>query len=140
MRGGNRKFMKTRALFACGILGCVLVAGNGWAQVIQSPNAPDASGRLENAISIGGNYQNYIYGVIKKIDKNELILDKTSYGNDQAFKLQHNTKFIRDGKRSSLAKLKVGDMVWIDAKLKKKTEEKIARKVITGVASTGRPR
>jgi len=132
--------MKKSAILACGILGCVLAAGNGWTQVVQSPNAPDASGRIENAISIGGNYQNYIYGVIKKIKKDELILDKTRYGNDQVFKLQHSTKFIENGKPSSLAKLKTGDMVWIDAKLKKKTEEKIARKVLTGVASTGAPR
>ena len=132
--------MKKSAILACGILGCVLAAGKGWTQVVQSPNAPDASGRIENAISVGGNYQNYIYGVIKKIKKDELILDKTRFGDDQVFKLQHSTKFIENGKPSSLAKLKTGDMVWIDAKLKKKTEEKIARKVITGVASTGGPR
>lgn len=132
--------MKRIIILGWGMLFCVLCAGNGWAQVVQSPNAPDASDRLENAISIGGNYQNYIYGVIKKIKKNELVLNKTSYGNNQVFKLQHNTKYIRNGKRGSLAELKVGDMVWIDAKLKKKTHEKIAKKVITGVAATGAPR
>jgi hypothetical protein len=132
--------MKKSAILACGILGCVLAAGNGWAQVVQSPNAPDASGRLENAISLGGKYQNYIYGVVKKIRKDELVLDKTVYGDNQIFKLEHNTKFIQNGKHSSLAELKIGDMVWIDAKIKKKTDEKIARKVVTGVAATGAPR
>lgn len=131
--------MKTSNMIACGMLFCLLTAGNGWAQVYHSPNAPGATGRLENAISTGGKYQNYIYGVVKKIEKDELILDKTVYGNDQVFKLQHKTKFIHNGKPSSLADLKVGDMVWIDAKLKKKTNEKIARKVVTGLASTGGP-
>lgn len=132
--------MRRSGILAWGILACVLAVGNGLAQTVQSPEAPGARGRIENAISLAGNYQNYIYGVVKKIKKDELILDKTVYGNDQAFKLEHGTKFIRNGKHSSLAKLKIGDMVWIDAKLKKKTEEKIARKVITGVAATGAPR
>lgn len=128
--------MKTSGILACAMLACLLTAGNGRAQIVHSPDAPGARGRLENAISLGGKYQDYIYGVVKKIKKDELILDKTLYGNDQVFKLQHNTKFIHNGKHSSLAELKIGDMVWIDAKLKKKTDEKIARKVITGVTST----
>lgn len=116
-----------------GFLAFFLSAGAAWAQVVQSPNAPGATSRLENAISLAGKYQNYIYGVIKKIDKDQLILDKTSFGNDQVFKLMHNTKFVHNGKRSKLADLKVGEMVWIDAKLEKKKNEKFARKVITGV-------
>lgn len=132
--------MKRSGILACGILTCLLVAANGWTQTIQSPQAPGARGRIENAISLAGKYQNYIYGVVRKIKKDELILDKTVYGNDQVFKLEHKTKFIRNGKRSSLAELKIGDMVWIDAKVKKKAEEKIAKKVITGVAATGAPR
>jgi hypothetical protein len=133
--------MKKEAIIACGILGCALAAGNGRAQVYQAPNSPAASSQLENAISLGEKYQDYIYGVIKTIKKDELVLDKTRYGDDQVFKLQHNTKFIQNGKRGSLADLKVGEMVWIDAQLKKKkkTEEQIARKVITGLASTGGP-
>jgi len=131
--------MKTSGIFACGMFACLLAAGNGRAQIVQSPDAPGARGRIENSISLGGKYQDYIYGVVKKIKKDELILNKTVYGDDQVFKLQHNTKFIHNGKSSSLAELKVGDMVWIDAKLKKKTDEKFARKVITGVASTGGP-
>lgn len=121
------------------MLFCLLTVESGWAQIYQSPGSPGAAGRLESAISTGGKYQDYIYGVVKKIGKNELILDKTVYGNDQVFKLQHNTKFIHNGKHSTLAHLKVGEMVWIDAKVKKKTDEKIARKVVTGLASTGGP-
>ncbi len=125
--------MKTSSILALGALACLLAAGNGWAQVYQAPQAPNATGHLENALSVGRKYQDYIYGVVKKIEKNELILDKTTYGNGQVFKLQHNTKFIHNGKRSTLSELKIGDMVWIDAKIKKKTGEKIARKVMTGL-------
>lgn len=116
-----------------GVLSCIVLSGMAWAQRIEGPDAPDATTRLENAISLAGQYQNYIYGVVKKIMKGEIILDKTQFGDDQVFMLEHKTKFIDNGKSSTLAKLKPGDMVWIDAKIKKKTSEKIARKVITGV-------
>lgn len=111
----------------------VLVAGQVWGQVYQSTESPNAAGRLENAISVGGKYQDYIYGVVKKIGKDQIILDKTRFGNGQEFKLETKTRFIDNGKRTTKANLKVGDMVWIDAKIKKKTNEKIAKKVITGV-------
>jgi hypothetical protein len=127
--------MKTKGIsfLIYGLMASALIAGPAWAQTVQSPDAPGATGRLENAISVAGKYQNYIYGVIKKVGKDELILDKTRFGDGQVFKLDHKTKFLDNGKRSKLAQLKVGDMVWIDAKIKKKTNEKIARKVITGV-------
>lgn len=127
--------MRTRIIYIimwCS-LGGMLTAGLAWAQVYQSPESPGAAGRLENAISVAGKYQNYIYGVVKKVGKGELILDKTRFGDGQVFKLDHKTKYVDDGKPSTLANLKMGDMVWIDAKIKKKTEEKIAKKVITGV-------
>lgn len=110
-----------------------LATGKVWAQVYQSTESPGAAGRLENAISVAGKYQNYIYGVVKKVDKDQIILDKTRFGNGQIFKLESKTRFIDNGKRSTKANLKVGDMVWVDAKIKKKTNEKIAKKVITGV-------
>lgn len=129
--------IKTVSVLISIVLSSILVTGMGWAQLVQSPNAPGATGRWENAISLAGKYQNYVYGVIKKIDKRKLILNKTRFGNNQAFELNHDTKFVHNGKRSTLAKLKIGDMVWIDAKLNKKKHEKIARKVITGVGPTG---
>jgi hypothetical protein len=119
-------------IFYC-CLGSVLTAGLTWAQVYQSIGSPGAAGHLENAISVAGKYQNYIYGVVKKIGKDEIILDKTRFGNDQVFKLDHKTKYEDNGKRSMLGNFKVGDMVWIDAKIKKKTNDKIAKKVIKGV-------
>lgn len=127
--------MKAKAIgiLIFGSLSFLLMPGTVRAQTVQSPDAPSATGRLENAISLAGKYQNYIYGVIKKIGKDEIILDKTRFGDDQVFKLDRKTRIVDNGKPSNLASLKAGDMVWIDAKLKKKTEEKIAKKVITGV-------
>lgn len=125
--------IKITSILICGFLAFFLFAGAAWSQILQSPNAPGATGRWENAISLAGKYQNYVYGVVKKIGKDQLVLDKTSFGNGQVFKLVHNTKFVHNGKRSKLAELKIGEMVWIDAKIEKKKHEKIARKVITGV-------
>ncbi|HET9177025.1 MAG TPA: hypothetical protein VFQ24_01555 [Terriglobia bacterium] len=115
------------------LLGGTMVAGPAWTQVYQSPDSPGAAGRLENAISVGGKYQNYIYGVVKKIGKDQIILDKTRYGDDQMFKLEPKTKFFDNGKRSTLAAFKAGDMVWVDAKINKKTNDKTAKQVITGI-------
>jgi hypothetical protein len=127
--------MRTKVInyLICGLLGSIVACGTAWAQRIEGPDAPNATGRLENAISVAGQYQNYIYGVVRKVTKDEIILDKTRFGDDQDFRLEHGTRFIDNGKRSTLAALKKGDMVWIDAKINKKTSEKIARKVITGV-------
>jgi hypothetical protein len=127
--------MRTRliCIILCCLMEGMLAAELAQAQVYQAPQSPGATDRLENAISVAGKYQNYIYGVVKKIGKDEIILDNTRFGNGQVFKLEHKTKYVDNGKSSTRANLKVGDMVWIDAKIKKKTEEKIARKVITGV-------
>jgi hypothetical protein len=83
--------------------------------------------------------QDYIYGVVKKIDKTELTLDKTISGVDEVFKLEPKTKFIRDGKQSLLQDLKVGDQVFVEVKKNKKTGDQIAKKVVTGATSVGVP-
>lgn len=127
--------MRTRItnVLICFFFAGALATGQARAQVYQPTESPDAAGRLENSISVAGKYQNYIYGVVKQIGKDQITLDKTRFGNGQVFKLEPKTRFIDNGKRSTKANLKVGDMVWVDAKIKKKSEEKIAKKVITGV-------
>ena len=77
--------------------------------------------------------------MVKKIGANELVLDKTEFGDAQVFKLEPKTKYMHDGKPSKLADLKVGDMVFVDAKKDKKTGERIARKVVTGVGLSREP-
>ena len=69
----------------------------------------------------------------------ELLLDKTEFGDSQVFLLEPKTRFIHDGKPSKRADLKVGDMVFVDAKKNKKTGEMIAKKVVTGVNPTSLP-
>ena len=56
-----------------GLLGIAISTVLAGAQVYQSPDAPGAAGHLENAISVAGKYQNYIYGVVKKISKDQII-------------------------------------------------------------------
>lgn len=80
----------------------------------------------------GGIYQDFIYGVIKAMNKDELVLTKTNAGVDQTFKLNKKTKYIHDGKNSSVESLKLGEQVWVDVKKDKKTGDFNARKVVTG--------
>jgi hypothetical protein len=135
MESGTAVTMKTKtiSILIYSLLVSTLAAGQVFAQVYHSPEAPGATGQPGDIISMAGKYQNYIYGIVKKIGKDQIILDKTRFGDGQVFRLERKTKFIDNGKRSTLAQLKVGDMVWIDAKIKKKTNEKIAKKVVTGV-------
>ena len=80
----------------------------------------------------GGNVKGFIYGVVKVLNKDMMVLTKTNAGVDQTFKFEKKTKFVRDGKNSSLAALKLGDQVWVDANEDKKTGDFIARKVVSG--------
>ena len=80
-------------------------------------------------------FQDYLYGVVKSISKTEMVLDKTALGDEQVFFLSPKTKYIQDGKPSSLENLKVGDKVWVDRK-KNKAGDMLARRVITGVEPT----
>ena len=81
----------------------------------------------------GNKYQDYLYGIVKELNKDAMVLTGTKAGTDQTFKFNKKTKFIRDGKDSSLKSLKLGDEVWVDVDEDKKTGDLVARKVITGV-------
>ncbi len=124
------------AILLSAALSCLLFASNGFAQ--KDPSKPDTA-RFGNPTATGRTLQGYIYGVVKKIGAQELVLDKTEFGDEQTFRLESKTKFIHDQKNSSLAKLKVGEQVWVDMKKDKKTGEMVAKKVVTGVAPTQAP-
>jgi uncharacterized protein YkvS len=139
-------FEKTRAvrersmnlkgvLLAAVLAGAVAAPGRG-AQ--QKPIKADTA-RFGNPIDTARNFKDYVYGVVKKIDNDGLWVDKTPFGDGQVFRLEKKTKFIHDGKASSLEQLKAGDKVWIAMKRDKKTGEMLAQKVITGVAVTETP-
>jgi hypothetical protein len=78
-------------------------------------------------------YQNLLYGVIKTLDANGMVLEKTKVGIDQTLKFQPKTKFIHDDKPSSREDLKVGDQVYVDVREDKKTGDLYAKKVVTGI-------
>jgi len=81
----------------------------------------------------GSKYKDYLYGVVKDVNQDAMVLTKTKAGADQTFKFNKKTKFIRDGKGSSFELIKLGDEVWVDVDTDKKTGALIARKVVTGV-------
>ena len=100
-----------------------------------SSGAPESTplGVQHIAPNAGSDYADYLYGVIKDLNKDGMILTKTKAGADQTFKFNKKTKFIQDGKDISLKSLKMGDEVWVDVDEDKKTGDLIARKVVTGI-------
>lgn len=128
--------MTIRILLA--FLSVLAFAGTALGQHDRRPITADTA-RFGDPTSIGRIYQDFLYGVIKEIGKDEMVLEKTKFGIDQTLKLNAKTKFIHDGEPGSLDRLKAGDKVWVDVKTKKKTGEMIAKKVVTGVVPTGNP-
>jgi|SRR5579862_6759695 hypothetical protein len=100
--------------------------------VSQSTPITSDTGRFGDASSIARKYQDYLYGVIKEKNPDELILTKTKFGVDQSIKLTKKTKFSLDGKPSSFDKLQVGEGVYIDVDKGKKPGDLIAKKVVGG--------
>ncbi len=128
--------MATRILLI--LLSVLTLAGTALGQDDRRPIKADTA-RFGNPTSIARAYQDFLYGVIKEIKKDELVLEKTKFGIDKSIRLVRKTKFIHDGKPSDLERLKVGDKVWVQAKEQKKTGELIAKKVVTGIMPTGNP-
>lgn len=97
------------------------------------------NGRFGDPNVFGMNYQDYFYGVVSKIKPDALVLTKTKIGVPQTIHLTKKTKFVRDRKKSALADLKVGEMVYVDVKTDKKTGDMTARKVVSGMDVTVAP-
>ncbi len=122
-----------------GILITVAVAAPcAWAQRTTAPQAPNNE-RFGIPTGIARVYQDYMYGVIAKVGKNDFVLTKTKFGIPETIKLDRKTKFIRNGKRSSVSQFKVGDQVYVDVKTNKKTGDMLAKKVVRGLDVTGVP-
>jgi hypothetical protein len=98
-------------------------------------NKPVKAGtaRYGDPTSTARKYQNFLYGVIKALDANGMVLEKTKAGIDQTFKFRPKTKFIRNDKPSSREDLKVGDQVYVDVHEDKKTGDLYAKQVISGI-------
>jgi hypothetical protein len=128
---------RTGMIIATTFLACA-AACPAWAQRTSGPEEPN-NARFGDPGSIGMNYQDYFYGVIGKIKPGALVLDKTKVGIPQTVQLSKKTKYVRNGKKSSFDKLKIGDMVYIDVKTNKKTGAMLARKVVSGMNATATP-
>ena len=117
-----------------GVLAASLMRGVVAGAQYSEPPKPETA-RFGDPTATARFFQDLFYGVIKGLDKSELVLEKTKFGVDQPIKLNNKTKFIRDGNPSSFDKLKVGDQVWIQVKNQKKSAEMTAVKVFTGVVA-----
>jgi hypothetical protein len=113
----------------------LLLAQNG---PTGNPDAPGLrpNGRFGDPDVYARNFQDYLYGVITKVHQDKLVLDKTKFGVPETIKLNRKTKFVRSGKRGSLAQLKPGEMVFVQVKKDKKTGSLTAKKVVSGLGPT----
>ena len=100
-----------------------------------SPAQPPDNARFGDPTDTARNLQNYVYGEVKSIGASELICNKTEFGDDQPFKLDKKTKFLRDGKPAAPADLKAGDKVWVKIRKEKKTGDLVALRVVAGALS-----
>lgn len=125
--------MKLRKIIMTTTLAAVCLATLAAAPQSDKQPVTSNTGRFGDPTSTARKYQDFLYGVIKEMNQNELILTKTKFGVDQTFKINKKTKFIQDGKASSFDKLKVGDRIFIDVETDKKTGDLIAKKVVSGV-------
>jgi hypothetical protein len=98
----------------------------------REPAKPETA-RFGNPTNTARQLQDLFYGVIKSLDKNEMLLEKTKYGVDQTIKLTAKTKYVHDGAASTVDRLKAGDQVWLQIKTDKKSGDLIAQKVLSGV-------
>jgi len=121
--------MNLRALWILAILTLIMAVP----AAAQEKPVKAGTARYGDSTATARKYQNLLYGVIKTIDANAMVLEKTKAGIDQTLKFEPKTKFIRDDKPSSREVLKVGDQVYVDVREDKKTGDLYAKKVVTGI-------
>ena len=123
-----RRIITITALAAAGLVTVAAASPQSDKQPVTS-----STGRFGDPNTIARKYQDYLFGILKEVKANELILSKTKYGVDQGFKITKKTKFTLDGKPSTIDKLKVGEGIYIDVDTDKKTGDLMAKKVVSGV-------
>ena len=123
-----RRIITITALAAAGLVTVAAASPQSDKQPVTS-----STGRFGDPNTIARKYQDYLFGILKEVKPNELILSKTKYGVDQGFKITKKTKFTLDGKPSTIDKLKVGEGIYIDVDTDKKTGDLMAKKVVSGV-------
>jgi hypothetical protein len=121
------KIMMTAVLAAACVAALVAAPQSDKQPVVSS------TGRFGDPSTVAIKYRDYLFGIVKEVNANEVILSKTKFGVDQPFKFTKKTKFFQDGKPSSFDKIKVGEGVYIDVDTDKKTGDQLAKKVVSGV-------
>lgn len=102
------------------------------AQRADDVQGPPQQGRFGDPTLTGRNLQNFIYGVIKSVGSDEIVCDKTEFGDNQPFKIDRKTRYLRDGQASSPNDLKIGDKTWVKIRKDKKSGDLTALVVVTG--------
>jgi hypothetical protein len=128
--------MQRWSLASLGMLVACMMVATASAQRPNTPETPQ-NGRFGDPDVYGRKFEGYLYGVIAKIHKDDLVLDKTKFGVPKTIEVSRKTKFVRGGKRSSLAELKAGEMVYVQVKKDKKTGGLIAKEVVSGLGVPG---
>ena len=123
-----RRIITITALAAAGLVTVAAASPQSDKQPVTS-----STGRFGDPNTIARKYQDYLFGILKEVKANELILSKTKYGVDQGFKITKKTKFTLDGKPSTIDKLKVGEGIYIDVDTDKKTGDLMSKKEVSGV-------
>ena len=124
--------MRARTIVAAVVL-LLGWGGAARAQRADSAPAPPSNARFGDPSVTAPNYQDYHYGVVKRVSETSMVCDKTEFGDDQPFKIDKRTKFAHDGRPSAAADLKQGDKVWVKIRTDKRTGEMTALRVISGV-------
>jgi hypothetical protein len=125
--------MKLRKIMITGALAAACATTMAAPPQLEKAPVKSSTGRFGDASGVAPKYQDYLFGIVKEVNANEVILSKTKYGIDQPFKFNKKTKFTLDGKPSTFDKIKVGEGIYIDVDTDKKTGEPFAKKVISGV-------
>lgn len=121
--------MNLRTIWICAAL-CLVTS-----TLVLAQNKPVEAGtaRFGDPTGTARKYEGFLYGVIRTVDANGMVLQKTRSGIDQTFRFDRKTKFIHDDKPSSREDLKVGDQVYVDVHKDKKTGDLYAKKVVSGI-------
>ena len=114
------------------VTAAVLAATSAVAQNTKPPERPETA-RFGDPTGIARQYQGFLSGVIKKIDKDEIVLTKTRLGVDTTIKILEKTKYVYNNKPGKFEDLKVGDLVFVDPKTDKKTGDMSAKKIVSGI-------
>ena len=129
---GERNKTKAASGLALLTAATLLAATPASAQNTKPPDRPQTA-RFGDPTGIARQYQGLLSGVIKKIDKDEIVLTKTRFGVDTTIKLLDKTKYVYNNKPGKREDLKEGDLVFVDPKTDKKTGDISAKKIVSGV-------